>query len=180
MPSDLELHSAIVAASDVTWRNHFRHTVAECGLAPLVSRSGTEAVSRARSTSVSLVILGMLMPNMNAPRTCAMIRDLPLHAATPIIIVLPSQDPRLEAAAIRAGASLLLTLPLSTFQLRQGILPLLGVESELAPLASEWQRMREPSPLYAEPTLLTRGREMLKIDRQISGGVASRRINWRR
>lgn len=180
MPSDLELRSAIIAARDAGWRDLFRTTVVECGLDPLVSRSGREAVDQALSTTARLVILGLLMPSCSALRTCAHIRDLPAYAATPIIIIAAAADPGLEDAAMQAGASLLLTMPLSIFALRQGILPLLGAKLELPPSSTEWQRKEEPSPLFGEPEPLARGRELLKIDRQSYRGSSLRRLNWRR
>jgi CheY-like chemotaxis protein len=178
LPSDVELYSAIVAASDWDWRNHLRQIATECGLEPLVSRTGHEAVDRARSVAASLVILGMLLPVKSAVRACEHIRDLPHYTTIPIIVCVPVDDLEMRRAAIQAGATALLEMPLSMFGLRQGILPLLGGSVDLPAPAAEWSRAQEPSRLF-ESKLLARGREILKIDRQSQSGPLSHRINWR-
>jgi DNA-binding response OmpR family regulator len=175
LPPGLQFQSAIVAASDTDWRNYFRQTVTQWGFQPLVSRTGREAVDRARSTTVRLVILGMLMPNISAAHACVHIRGLRSYVATPIIICILGDDPEIRAAAMRAGASLVLKFPLSTFELTQEIFPLLGQTAEAPHAAAEWQRFQEPSPLFGEPKVLAQGRQALNRERQ---SYSPRRMNW--
>ena len=175
MPSGLQLQSAIVAASDTDWRNYFRQTVTQWGFQALVSRTGREAEDRARSTTVGLVILGMLMPNISAAHACVHIRGLRSYLATPIIICMLGDDPEIRAAATRAGASLVLKFPLSTFDLTQEIFPLLGQTAEIPHASAEWQRLQEPLPLYGESRVLAQGRQALNRERQ---SYSPRRMNW--
>lgn len=180
LPARPELHSAIVAENHGAWHNLLRQTATECGLLPLMIRNGREAIDLAYSTTARLVILGVMLPDMQSTYVCAQIRVAPGYLSIPILILSSRGDPASCAAAAQAGASLLLTTPLSIWTLKQGILPLLGETPEDAAPSYVWDRKSDPSPLFGEPHDFTQGRKALEVYRRVAIPTLSRRTNWSR
>lgn len=163
MVPEVELRGAIVAVDAGSWRTQLRQTVTECGLHPFMARSGRESMDLAGSMTAHLVILSMRMPDMTGLLACTLIRRLPDYTSIPIIILGRLEDRSAQSAAMRAGASRLLTTPISIMQLRQGILPLLGKALETPSPYFIWPRAREPVPVFGEPVGLVHGRKVINI-----------------
>jgi DNA-binding response OmpR family regulator len=180
VPSYPELHSAIVAEDHRYWYSVLRQNLPDCGLKPLMRRSAEEAINLASSTNASLVIFGALVPDMSGGRASGLLRRMRDYVSAPIIVLMPLGAPTAYAAAVQAGATLPLAIPLSIQQLKQAILALLGEEPDKPMASMQWLRCREPTLLAGGLQGLTRRPQGPEIGPQSVRGTSSHRTNYSR
>lgn len=161
-----DLHTAIVAGSDLEWQNQFRQTLPECGLQPLIVRTGPEAIDLARLVLAQLVILDVRATLREGLHACSDIRRIPAYISTPIIVLVSGADPVTLEAGRQAGVSRFVTLPISIFAMKQEILPLLGAALQRPTGYAEWKPRAEPSPAFGEQRAFVDGRSMLDVYRR--------------
>lgn len=166
MASYKEPPAAIVVGSDLNWQNQFRQTLPECGLQPLIVRTGPEAVNLAHLVSAQLVILDVRATLREGLRACSDIRRIPAYIATPIIMLISGADPLILEAGRQAGASRFVTLPISIFAMKQEILPLLGASPQKPTAYAEWKPRTEPAPAFGEQRAFIDGRTLLDVYRR--------------
>ena len=109
--------SIIVADTDSQFRNLLRLELIDLGFEPLLAFNGDEAFRFAESQVVRLAILDTSLPDFGAYNTCLRMRRLPHYGAVPILLMTRLNEPRIRAAAIRAGISALLLKPFSVSDL---------------------------------------------------------------
>jgi two-component system cell cycle response regulator len=77
----------------------------------LLAASGAEALSIAQRECPDLILLDLMLPDMSGTEVLARLRDDPLTATIPVIILSSTLDPGSRLAALRAGADDFLTKP---------------------------------------------------------------------
>jgi CheY-like chemotaxis protein len=152
-----------VAGSERDWRNQFRQTLPECGLHPLLVRTGAEAVDLAHLVTARLVILDVRSAVRESMQACARIRGIPAYASIPIIMLISGADSSALEAGRQAGGSRFVSIPISIFAMRQEILSLLGVTPKEPAAYAEWKRRVEPSPAFGEAQAFIDARNVLDV-----------------
>ena len=79
--------------------------------------TGPTALSRALAERPDAIVLDMQMPGDDGFATCARLKDHPVTADIPVLLVTASDAPDVEARAIQAGATILLHKPCSAERL---------------------------------------------------------------
>ncbi len=94
-----------------------RHTIermlAPRGLQVASCASGYEAVARIRSEAPDLLICDLVLPDVDGFQICRWLRQLPEHAATPVLLIGSLVDTEIEQEAARLGAAAVLRKPLA-------------------------------------------------------------------
>jgi DNA-binding response OmpR family regulator len=178
--SRADLRTAIVAASDLDWRNQFRQTLPECDLQPLMVRTSPEAVELAYSVVARLVILDMRVALRESMQACFSIRHIPTYVSTPIIMLINDIDPVTLAAGRQAGTSRFVTLPTSIFAMKQEIMMVLGAARQEPAAIAEWKPRSEPSPAFGETQAFVDGRNLLDVYRRAGAARILRRVTVHR
>lgn len=83
----------------------------------LQASNGAEAIECARTDAPDLILLDLLMPDMDGVAVCKQLKDDPLTAHIPIIMVTAHNDNTLKINALRAGADEFMTKPLDELTL---------------------------------------------------------------
>lgn len=161
-----DLRTAIVEGTDLDWRSQFRQILPECGLQPLIVRTGREAVDLAHLVSAQLVILDVRATLGEGLHACTDIRRIPAYRSTPIIMLISGADPMTLEAGRQAGASRFVTLPISIFAMKQEILPLVGATPQKPAAYAEWKPRAEPAPAFGEQRAFVDGRALLDVYRR--------------
>lgn len=131
-----ELPVAIIAENDRDMRNALRMDLVELGMRVLLVANGNEAKAFAAQLQAALVILDVDLPEPNArdrtqttPITayeaCLHIRRLAGYGRTPILMVCRRLTERVQRAASRAEASMVLCKPYSKLDLLNEIVRLI-------------------------------------------------------
>ena len=87
----------------------------------LTTGSANDALAIARRERPDIVITDLDMPDQDGADLCFAIRRDPLLAYTPVVVVIGSKEPKDHARAIRAGATDILTKPLSRAALLESV-----------------------------------------------------------
>ncbi|MCA9511231.1 MAG: response regulator [Myxococcales bacterium] len=87
----------------------------------LAAGSAAEALETARRERPDVVITDLDMPVCDGAELCARIRRDALLAYTPVVVLIGTDDPEDHARAIRAGATDVLTKPLSRTSLLESV-----------------------------------------------------------
>ena len=80
--------------------------------------SGAEALQKARELPPDLILLDVMMPEMDGYEVCRRIRDDPLLAEAPIIMVTALDDRTSRLQGLTAGADDFISKPYDTLELR--------------------------------------------------------------
>ncbi len=180
MVSETELRTAIVAASDLEWRNQFRQTLPECDLHPLMVRTGLEAVDLAYTVAARLVIFDVRVDLRECMQACRSIRRIPTYVSIPIIMLISNIDSMTLEAARQAGTSRFVTLPISIFAMKQEIMSTLGAAPQHPAAYAEWKPRSEPSPAFGETRAFVDGRNLLDVYRRAGAARILRRVKAHR
>ncbi|GAB4571350.1 MAG: hypothetical protein Kow0077_07830 [Anaerolineae bacterium] len=105
---------------------------------PIVAHSGEEALQIARSNPIDVVLLDIMMPDMSGVTVCGYLRTAPQLRTIPIVMLTALDDYSTRRKAIQAGATDLVTKPVSREEL---LAKLNGVMSEYEITANpNWAR----------------------------------------
>jgi CheY-like chemotaxis protein len=171
MSNGVGMKDVIVADNDYIVRGILRSILEREGFTVLQAVDGLEAIDYAMRVRAQLVILDYKMPRLDGFSACAQIRHLPGYADTPIAVLTAFDNEDTRAAAEHAGVTTVMAKPFRPVDLLRTITAMMGpaaTDGATAPkpFVRVWDRLREPPPLYGEPTELSEGRRVLNICRR--------------
>jgi len=174
----------IIADRDRDLRSALRVQLDAIGFTCFVAMDAHEAIERAARHPPGLVLLDTALHDLGGYEACAAIRRLADCRDTPIVLVSTIDRPQIRAAAIRAGASLVLVKPFSVSDLLRALEPFrTGVDGPAAwqpfadgsacpasgfaePPRQVWGPPAKISPLEPRPPQLEQGLHMLAVMRR--------------
>jgi two-component system chemotaxis response regulator CheY len=109
-----------------TMRKLIAFTLGGAGHQVLEAEDGPAALATLGSAAVDLVISDLNMPKMNGVELVRRIRQLPRHAATPILMVTTESEAGVKQAAKQAGATGWIVKPFEPPQLLAIVKRVLG------------------------------------------------------
>jgi two-component system sensor histidine kinase ChiS len=115
----------------------------QAGINAVTCLRGREALSLAKATKPSLVIIDLLLPDLPGDYVIAKLRLIPGNAEVPIIAMTAYPDSTLEAVALNAGANLFLKKPIRVGRLQTEVALLMAQ-------ADERQQAHDPHTLYPD------------------------------
>ncbi len=84
--------------------------------------TGRDGLSLAQGGGLSLVIADLRMPGMDGLEFIRQLRQGPVHASLPVILLTSESGPEAREQALEAGASEFLTKPVTLARLRECVL----------------------------------------------------------
>ena len=121
----------IIAEHDSLVRDALRVEFSHLGFVVLLAASGPEAEDFAARTVADLVILDVMLPRLSGYDACARIRQRVGYENTPIVLTTYKRSPRVDAAAVAAGATSILGKPYSFNDLLSTLAPHLRADHPL-------------------------------------------------
>jgi CheY-like chemotaxis protein len=79
--------------------------------------SGAEAIAQAPAAAADLILLDVMMPGMDGPKTLARLRQIPETATTPVVFLTAVVQPQIIAELRALGALDVLTKPFEPMSL---------------------------------------------------------------
>ncbi len=110
----------------VSIRQMVKLTLAAAGYEIVEAADGAEALAKARTAPVDMVITDLNMPNLNGLTLIAELRKLPAYRGVPIILLTTESTPEMKAAGKNAGATGWITKPFRQDQLIGVVRKVLG------------------------------------------------------
>jgi len=101
------------------------YSVEKEGFEAIIAVNGLDALEKAKSHQIDLVILDVLLPGMDGFEVCHRLRSAPETASLPIVMVSAKARDEDRATALRLGADAYLAKPLAMSQLMSTIETLL-------------------------------------------------------
>lgn len=116
----------LVIEDDPDQRRLMERTLATSGHRILTASDGQTGVETALAIQPKLIILDVMMPRMNGYQAARTLKQNPLTAAIPILMVTTKQEPADEFWASQVGADGFLTKPVDIAALIQAVNSLTG------------------------------------------------------
>jgi DNA-binding response OmpR family regulator len=113
----------IVAARDQLVRDVLRVEFSHLGFIVLLAMTGPEAEDYAARTIADLAVLDVELPGFSGYDACARIRRQTGYQTAPILLTVRERSPRVDAAAVTAGATAILSKPFSFNDLLSTLAP---------------------------------------------------------
>lgn len=123
--------------------------------------NGPEALAAIKEIAPDAVLLDVMMPGMDGFEVCQRLRDDPLRAEVPIILVTALDDRDSRLRGIEAGADDFVTKPVDRVELRTRVRTITRLNRYRRLL---WERTRR---LEAEEEILKRNRELTLLNQVI-------------
>jgi two-component system chemotaxis response regulator CheY len=117
----------ILAVDDsASIRQMVKLTLTGAGYDIIEAGDGAEGLSKARSTTLDMVVTDLNMPVMNGLGLIRELRKLPAYRGVPILFLTTESDPELKQQAKAAGATGWITKPFQQDQLVAIVRKVLG------------------------------------------------------
>lgn len=95
----------VLAVDDsATFRAQLEEQLAAAGYGVETAASGEEALKKLESGEFDAVLLDMIMPGMDGVQTCRLIRAIPKHRVTPVLMLTAMEGTEPVLSALHAGA----------------------------------------------------------------------------
>jgi two-component system chemotaxis response regulator CheY len=107
-------------------RQMVKLTLTGAGYEIVEAGDGAEGLSKARATSVDMVVTDLNMPIMNGLGLIRELRKLPAYRGVPILFLTTESDPEMKQQAKAAGATGWITKPFQQDQLVALVKKVLG------------------------------------------------------
>jgi two-component system, chemotaxis family, chemotaxis protein CheY len=102
------------------------HTLKDAGYAVIEASNGVEGLSKAKASTVQLVLTDQNMPQMDGMTMIKNIRSLPQHRATPILVLTTETSDAMKAQGKAVGATGWLVKPFDPVKLVTVVQKLIG------------------------------------------------------
>ena len=112
------LYSILIVDDEPGARDILKALLSREGYALDTACCGAEALEKAREMTPSLVLLDVMMPEMDGFEVCRRLREMPLLAEVPVIMITALDDRESRLEGIRAGADDFLSKPFDREELR--------------------------------------------------------------
>ena len=112
------LNSILIVDDETGARDILEALLSREGYALETACCGAEALEKARDMTPSLVLLDIMMPEMDGFEVCRRLREMPLLAEVPVIMITALDDRESRLEGIRAGADDFLSKPFDREELR--------------------------------------------------------------
>jgi signal transduction histidine kinase len=107
----------LVADDEMINREILRELLLMDGMDPDLATDGGEVVDLARRSPYDLILMDLQMPVMDGPQAAVLIRQIPHHAATPIVALTSESLAETQNICLKAGMNAQLAKPFSPDQL---------------------------------------------------------------
>ena len=112
------LNSILIVDDESGARDILEALLSREGYALDTACCGSEALEKAEEMTPSLVLLDVMMPEMDGFEVCRRLREMPLLAEVPVIMITALDDRESRLEGIRAGADDFLSKPFDREELR--------------------------------------------------------------
>jgi DNA-binding response OmpR family regulator len=101
----------LIVDDDITITELIKTVVRLEGFEPTVVNDSTRAMEAAHSVNPDVITLDIMMPKLSGLELCALLRQDPKFANTPILIISAKVDAASRQKALQAGAKEFITKP---------------------------------------------------------------------
>ncbi|MBI3989706.1 MAG: response regulator [candidate division NC10 bacterium] len=91
------------------------------GYRVFTAASGEEGLDQAHRVKPAVILLNVLMPRLDGFEVCARLKRDPATQPIPVVLLTASEDPKLYAKAVQAGATIVLPKTTPPERLLHGI-----------------------------------------------------------
>ena len=105
------------------------HVLQGKGYQVLIANTGSQALQMAKSEELDLMILDLILPGMDGFEVCQRLRQDPVTASLPVLIMSRKDSEKDKAKALKAGANFYLTKPVKPPELHKQVQNLLASKS---------------------------------------------------
>jgi CheY-like chemotaxis protein len=81
------------------------HSLSEAGYAVAEAADGEEALAKLKRTKFNLVLLDIMMPRMSGYEVLDLMRAMPKHADTPVVVITAKHEPHGVMREVSSGAT---------------------------------------------------------------------------
>ncbi len=121
MPQKSEVKTALIVEDEPDLRQFAAWVLEAEGYNILQATDGREGLKAAHENRVDVIVLDLRLPLINGWAALKEIKNEPVLADTPVVIVTASADPALKIQAIKMGAVDYLAKPVSAEVLKKAI-----------------------------------------------------------
>jgi diguanylate cyclase (GGDEF)-like protein/PAS domain S-box-containing protein len=111
--------TVLLADSDPEYALVLQKALQTGGLSADISTDGIDALGKMYSSVPDLLVCGLYLPGLDGLRVCRYLRNDPDLAAVPVILLIPRLERDLLRKARRAGADLVLEIPVNPAELAE-------------------------------------------------------------
>ncbi len=101
------------------------HVLQGKGYQVLIANTGSQALQMVKSEELDLIILDLILPGMDGFEVCQRLRQDPVTASLPVLIMSRKDSEKDKAKALKAGANVYLTKPVKPPELHKQVQDLL-------------------------------------------------------
>ncbi|MGH1353166.1 MAG: response regulator [Methyloligellaceae bacterium] len=130
MNSETSSAAVLVVDDDLMSRTKIAIAVEKLGYQSIKASGGEEGLDQLRKTSIDVMLLDLLMPEMDGFSVLEAIQQTPDLPKIPIVVISSLEDEESEARAIALGATRCLTKGFEIAALRTCLYEVLATDSE--------------------------------------------------
>ena len=124
----------LVVEDDADARDLISHLLERQGYEVLATSGGAQALDLLRETTVDVILLDVMMPEVDGLEVCRRLRRSPETAAIPVVLLTALDDMETRAAGMHLGVSEFLTKPIVKEELYRRVATQVGVRRRGATL----------------------------------------------
>lgn len=117
----MEQNTVLIVDDDEQMRSLLIETIAPFNLRLLAAQRGDQALQLAKQHQPDLILLDVMMPDMDGFEVCRLLRDDPMLAQIPIVLITALHDREAKIRGFEAGADEFITKPFDLGELQARI-----------------------------------------------------------
>ncbi|MCS6927847.1 MAG: response regulator, partial [Candidatus Binatia bacterium] len=117
----MEQNTVLIVDDDEQMRALLIETIAPFNLRLLAAQRGDQALQLAKQHQPDLILLDVMMPDMDGFEVCRLLRDDPMLAQIPIVLITALHDREAKIRGFEAGADEFITKPFDLGELQARI-----------------------------------------------------------